>query len=543
MVCVATFYSSGCPSGEVLGRNVSRFSSSFLPSFQLTCAVVLGLLVSVTCILIIPVNWKAFNNSIAFARCPVIFCNLTCPPRPYHPLPIRVSSRTPYGQFCFWKFPQIGCTNISPPRRIALQPDHAFKTRAFSFSPRPSHLLGCCGLQLYLRAASSSLRILELGVRTSSSLLRAITAPHWRSPRRKYALIIGVCYTGKDGWELTGPKHDAEQVKKLLLNDFGFREEDIILLSECGSLPAHSQPTQENVEREVELFIKDSEDVDYFLMYAGHSAQRDELEKPGIEEDGKEEYIIPCDAVVGGSNMPIQDKIVSDKFLNRTLVAKLKKGCQLFAIFDCCHSGTMLNLPHQRCNRVGDLQSKIVIKPMLDFFYPGSGVHPYPTRKKSCKGFCPHIPLMTGDPLVICISACKDHQETIEMKGRGVMTQAIIQLLKQHPGQLPTFETLMITVKAAVKKARQEMRSEVKEKIRENYPTSLDRVRLPQNYKDGKRMYRSNWNPQLSSNVPLASESATAERVAAIPSSMPGKLPEDISAHRYLIAISSLSAV
>ncbi|KAJ3508176.1 hypothetical protein NLJ89_g5896 [Agrocybe chaxingu] len=380
-------------------------------------------------------------------------------------------------------------------------------------------------------------RILELGVRTSSSLLRAITAPYSRSPRRKYALIMGVCYTGKEWWELTGPKHDAEEVKRLLLNDFGFREEDIVLLSECDALPALSRPTQENIEREVELFIKDSEDVDYFLMYAGHSAQRDELERPGIEEDGKEEYIIPCDAVIGGSNLPIQEKIVSDKFLNRMLVTKLKKGCQLFSIFDCCHSGTMLNLPHQRCNRVGDLQSKIrhaarqfVIEPMLDFFYPRSSTRPYPTRKKSCKGFCPHIPLMIGDPLVICISACKDHQETIEMKGRGVMTQAIVQLLKEHPDQLPTLETLMITVKAAVKTARRDMRSEVKEKIRERYPTILDRLRLPQNYKDEHEVRPQNLRPL----------STSPEHVAAIPPI--NRYPSNYLKIFLLVVISSLSA-
>jgi hypothetical protein len=58
----------------------------------------------------------------------------------------------------------------------------------------------------------------------------------------------------------------------------------------------------------------------------------------GDEDDGLDETLIPIDFKTTG---PILDDDVFDY-----LVAPLPQGCRLTAVVDCCHSGTMLDLPY-----------------------------------------------------------------------------------------------------------------------------------------------------------------------------------------------------
>jgi len=61
----------------------------------------------------------------------------------------------------------------------------------------------------------------------------------------------------------------------------------------------------------------------------------------GTEEDGMDEAIIACD-----------NNYLIDNLLREKLVDPLPVGSTLIAIFDTCHSASLLDLPHHRCNRV-----------------------------------------------------------------------------------------------------------------------------------------------------------------------------------------------
>lgn len=61
------------------------------------------------------------------------------------------------------------------------------------------------------------------------------------------------------------------------------------------------------------------------------------------EEDGLDECIVPSD----GKSSKIQDNE-----LRRLLVDSLPSGTRLTAVFDSCHSASLLDLEHWRCNRV-----------------------------------------------------------------------------------------------------------------------------------------------------------------------------------------------
>ena len=73
-----------------------------------------------------------------------------------------------------------------------------------------------------------------------------------------------------------------------------------------------------------------------FFHYSGHGSQ--EIDTENDEVDGLDATIVPVDADLAG-------EIVDDE-MNKILVQQLPKCARLTAIFDSCHSGTVLDLPH-----------------------------------------------------------------------------------------------------------------------------------------------------------------------------------------------------
>merc|ERR1712137_1193460 len=73
-----------------------------------------------------------------------------------------------------------------------------------------------------------------------------------------------------------------------------------------------------------------------FFHYSGHGTQVADTD--GDEEDGMDEALCPADFRVNG--------VIVDDLLHEVLVRKVPAGVQLTAIMDCCHSGTVLDLPY-----------------------------------------------------------------------------------------------------------------------------------------------------------------------------------------------------
>ena len=68
----------------------------------------------------------------------------------------------------------------------------------------------------------------------------------------------------------------------------------------------------------------------------GHGGQTEDLD--GDEEDGSDEVIYPVDFKTAGH-------IVDDE-IHHTVVKPLQAGVRLTAIFDSCHSGSVMDLPY-----------------------------------------------------------------------------------------------------------------------------------------------------------------------------------------------------
>ncbi|KAK7447388.1 hypothetical protein VKT23_014098 [Stygiomarasmius scandens] len=179
----------------------------------------------------------------------------------------------------------------------------------------------------------------EVGVPSSTPVVPK------REPRKR-ALLVGINY--KNG--LTGPHRDAQDMKTLLIEKYGYQPDNItMLVDDMDERKGAFQPTKDNLLRELHALLSDSHEGDYFFFYyAGHVVQGP-VDRSSKEEDNREEYVVPCDADMDSENY--EDFIQDDK-LRELLVDPLPVGASLVAVFDSCHSATLLDLEHYRCNRV-----------------------------------------------------------------------------------------------------------------------------------------------------------------------------------------------
>jgi len=152
---------------------------------------------------------------------------------------------------------------------------------------------------------------------------------------KKKALCIGINYSGQQG-ELRGCINDANNIKRFLITQFKYKEEDMVILTDDARDP-RAIPTQQNILRAMEWLVRDAHPNDsLFFHYSGHGGQTKDLD--GDEEDGYDEVIYPVDFKQNGH--------IVDDVMHKIMVKPLPQGCRLTAIFDSCHSGSALDLPY-----------------------------------------------------------------------------------------------------------------------------------------------------------------------------------------------------
>ncbi|KAJ6683605.1 hypothetical protein OIU85_007309 [Salix viminalis] len=213
----------------------------------------------------------------------------------------------------------------------------------------------------------------------------------------KRALLIGVTYKRK--YTLKGTINDVKSMRELLINNFGFEEKNIKVLTDL-----QMETTRKKIVESMEWLVKDCQAGDSLVFYfSGHGIRK--LDFEGDERDGFDENICPVDFLTEG--------MISDNEINSLIVWPLKKDVTLHAIVDACHSGTVLDLEHvyNREQRIWDDNS------------PPSGK----ARKHTDGG------------LAISISACQDHEIAVDTSAftktmNGALTYLLIYFLKKHRG-------------------------------------------------------------------------------------------------------------
>lgn len=269
---------------------------------------------------------------------------------------------------------------------------------------------------------------------------------------RKKALCIGINYEGTSG-ELRGCINDAKNMKQFLIRRFGFKAEDIVMLLDDAT--HHRQlPTRANIIQAMQWLVRDARPNDsLWFHYSGHGGQTKDHD--GDEGDGYDEVIYPMDHETAGH--------LVDDDMHEIMVRPLPIGCRLTAIFDSCHSGSVLDLPYiystegkikepNQALEVGKgAMSAIqayakkdmggVLKAGMDIFKVASGSQTKATKKaREAKG---------SEADVISWSGCKDSQTSADAveagKATGAMSYAFITSMDAQPNQ--TYQQLLVSIR------------------------------------------------------------------------------------------------
>ncbi|KAK4097441.1 hypothetical protein N658DRAFT_489201 [Parathielavia hyrcaniae] len=260
------------------------------------------------------------------------------------------------------------------------------------------------------------------------------------SGRRK-ALLIGINYFGEPD-ELRGCINDVKNVSAFLVENHGYRRENMVILTDDQPNPT-MQPTRDNILRAMQWLVADAQPNDaLFLHFSGHGGQTEDLD--GDEEDGSDEVIYPVDHKSAGH-------IVDDE-IHHYVVKPLQPGVRLTAIFDSCHSGSCMDLPYIYSTK-GVLKEPNLAKEAGQGLLEAAGHYArgnvagvattiFGIAKTAFKGndAYEHTKRTKTSPAdIIMWSGCKDVQTsadaTIASQATGAMSHAFISALRQNPQQ------------------------------------------------------------------------------------------------------------
>ena len=165
---------------------------------------------------------------------------------------------------------------------------------------------------------------------------------------KKKALLIGINYNTDDneGDDLNGCENDMNRLSDWIQAKCYFNNEDINRLdSEKATREAIENGIMDLLE-----FAKSNPNSELWLSYSGHGSYYFSTR----ESDYQNEILCPSDYLTKG--------FISDDWLKREFVDKLPGDCKVFALMDCCHSGSNMDLPYCLKDNSIVLREKMEVK-------------------------------------------------------------------------------------------------------------------------------------------------------------------------------------
>ena len=218
-------------------------------------------------------------------------------------------------------------------------------------------------------------------------IIQNFTPKQIKIDKAKKALLVGINYTGTTN-ELFGCINDANSIKERISTK-GFTS--INTITDLTT----KKPTRDNILREFRNLLINSQAGDLlFFLYSGHGSY--DLDRNSDEADGYDELIVTSDL-----------KSITDDEFKTIIQQNLKKDVTLFAMFDSCFSGTMLDLRYQ--------------------YMDSLNYDKYTENDKQA--------ITVGN--VFMISGCTDDQTSADAvfnnKANGALTWSLLESLKQKP--------------------------------------------------------------------------------------------------------------
>jgi hypothetical protein len=153
------------------------------------------------------------------------------------------------------------------------------------------------------------------------------------------ALLIGINYFGT-GNQLSGCVNDIENVKDLLINTLGFADKNIVVMVDSEDDPSHlspCRPTRAKVVAAIQSIVKATQAGDtLYIHYSGHGTHYRNYDGLDVEIDAQDEYMCTVD-----------NSYIKDDELHAIVNHQIADKAKVVIVFDCCHSGTMLDLSYK----------------------------------------------------------------------------------------------------------------------------------------------------------------------------------------------------
>ena len=221
--------------------------------------------------------------------------------------------------------------------------------------------------------------------------------------RNKKALLIGINYVGTSN-QLNGCINDINCIQERISKN-GFN--NITVLTDNTIL----KPTKKNILNAFIDLLSNSQQGDLlFFSYSGHGSY--DIDRNCDEITGYDQLIVPVDL-----------DMIYDDDLKKIIQANLKPNVTLFAMFDSCFSGTVLDLRYQYMDSL------------------------------NYDNYTEHNRQLETNGNVFMISGCNDYQTStdafINNKANGAMTWSLLETLKQKPNC--TWRELLKTMRDLLK--------------------------------------------------------------------------------------------
>ena len=200
-------------------------------------------------------------------------------------------------------------------------------------APRPAHTDDELMLALLIAAAAAGAPRLRYNNPQVQTFRPApIPPPTIYGPRNRKALLVGCTYPGSPS-PLPGCIHDIKRIAQRLHTNY-----QVKMLADDQTDP-YLIPTRQGIMNGLAWLVQGMQVNDgttVFFHFSGHGSQ--EPDENGDEVDGMDETIVPTDYKTAGM---ITDDEIQDEFLRKVPV-----GNRVLSIMDCCHSGTVMDLPY-----------------------------------------------------------------------------------------------------------------------------------------------------------------------------------------------------
>jgi hypothetical protein len=221
------------------------------------------------------------------------------------------------------------------------------------------------------------------------------------------ALLVGIDYK-RTKYKLNGCINDVNSISEFLISK-NVPSNKICKLTDDTAV----KPTKINIINYFTKLLSDASIGDQLVFfYSGHGSN--------VVNTSQNVDTEPLDDVL----FTIDLNHIIDDDLNEIIQKNLKPGVSLFVLFDCCHSGTMLDLKYNY---------------PIDSSVTNVNVDNSSSDTKSN---------------VYYISGCKDDQTSLETfinsKSQGAMTWAFLETVKNYPNA--SWSSLIVNIRENLKK-------------------------------------------------------------------------------------------